>query len=72
MNLLQLSEKLTAARREYEERSKGEQGEEEEEFPQHYLWVEQPENTPTCLAIAPNRKPAALKKVLRSCTLLKD
>ncbi|CDW97467.1 hypothetical protein [Sporisorium scitamineum] len=31
-----------------------------------------PENVPTCLAIAPNSKPAALKKILRPCTLLKD
>ncbi|SNX82745.1 uncharacterized protein MEPE_01451 [Melanopsichium pennsylvanicum] len=45
---------------------------EEEEFPQHWLWIEQPENIPTCLAIAPNRKPASLRKILRSCTLLKD
>lgn len=28
-----------------------------EAMPPHYLWVEQPENVPTCLAIAPNRKP---------------
>lgn len=27
-------------------------------MPPHYLWIEQPENIPTCLAIAPNRKPA--------------
>lgn len=26
-------------------------------MPPHYLWIEQPENIPTCLAIAPNRKP---------------
>lgn len=67
MSLQELSEKLSGARREYEEG--GEQG---EEFPKHYLWVEQPEGIATCLAIAPNRKLAALKKILRPCTLLKD
>lgn len=29
----------------------------EDVFPEHYLWIEQPENIPTCIAIAPNRKP---------------
>lgn len=28
-----------------------------EEMPPYYLWHEQPENVPTCLAVAPNRKP---------------
>jgi len=28
-----------------------------EAMPPHYLWLEQPENVPTCLAVAPNRKP---------------
>lgn len=28
-----------------------------EAMPPHYLWLEQPENIPTCLAVAPNRKP---------------
>ena len=74
--LNELSEKLSAERMAWEkakasaEAKGGEEG--EQEFPQHYLWIEQPENTATCLAIAPNRKPAALKKLLRSCTLLKD
>ncbi|SPO22320.1 uncharacterized protein UTRI_00998 [Ustilago trichophora] len=79
MTLHQLSEKLTAARQAYEESLKSVEKEQEEkeeegqeEFPKHYLWVEQPENVATCLAIAPNRKPAALKKLLRSCTLLKE
>lgn len=26
-------------------------------FPKHHLWIEQPENIPTVLAIAPNTKP---------------
>uniref|UniRef100_V5E738 peptidyl-tRNA hydrolase n=2 Tax=Kalmanozyma brasiliensis (strain GHG001) TaxID=1365824 RepID=V5E738_KALBG len=67
MSLQDLSEKLSEARKVYEEG--GEQG---EEFPKHHLWVEQPEGLATCLALAPNRKPAALKKILRPCTLLKD
>lgn len=41
-------------------------------LPPHYLWVEQPENLPTCLAIAPNRKPEALTRILKKCTLLRD
>ncbi len=63
MSLRELSEKLTAARKEYEERiakrgAEGADGKEEEEaFPDHYLWIEQPEDMPTVLAIAPNRKP---------------
>lgn len=76
MNLQELSQKLTDGRRAWEEAQaaakEGGKERDEEEFPQHYLWIEQPENVPTCLAIAPNRKPAALKKILRSCTLLKD
>lgn len=66
MSLQELSQRLDAARTEEEGKGEG------EEFPQHYLWIEQPEGIATCLAIAPNRKPAALKKVLRQCTLLKD
>lgn len=68
MDLHELSAKLTEARKVYEKavaEGKGEEGEEGEEFPQHWLWVEQPENVPTCLAIAPNSKPAALKKILQ-------
>ncbi|EIN06795.1 peptidyl-tRNA hydrolase II [Punctularia strigosozonata HHB-11173 SS5] len=30
----------------------------------HHLWIEQPENEPTCVAIAPNRKEPAVKKAL--------
>ncbi|PWN50162.1 hypothetical protein IE53DRAFT_387567 [Violaceomyces palustris] len=43
-----------------------------EEFPDHHLWIEQPEGLPTCLALEPNRKPAALVKVLKKCSLLRD
>lgn len=71
MTLPQLSEKLTAARAEWE-KTRNAASEDADEFPRHFLWIEQPENVPTCLAIAPNRKPAALKKVLRPCTLLKE
>lgn len=45
MSLTELSTKL------YEEAAK------DASVPPHYLWIEQPENIPTCLAIAPNRKP---------------
>lgn len=67
MDLHELSAKLSEARKVYEDA-----GGEGEGFPRHYLWVEQPEGLATCLAIAPNRKPAGLKKILRPCTLLKD
>ncbi|KAI0628967.1 peptidyl-tRNA hydrolase II [Trametes polyzona] len=30
----------------------------------HHLWVEQPENVPTCLALAPNRRESKIKKAL--------
>ena len=30
----------------------------------HHLWVEQPEDVPTCLALAPNRREARVKKAL--------
>lgn len=43
-----------------------------DDVPKHYLWVEQPENVPTCLAVAPNRKPDALTQVLKSCSLLRS
>lgn len=46
--------------------------EEEEEFPDHVLWMEQPENVPTVLALAPNHRPPLLKKVLNKCSLLTD
>ncbi|KAL9940331.1 hypothetical protein V8E36_001036 [Tilletia maclaganii] len=41
-------------------------------FPRHHLWIEQPEGIPTAIAIAPNRKPATLKKLLDKCSLLRD
>ena len=30
----------------------------------HHLWIEQPENVPTCLALAPNRRDNKIKKAL--------
>ncbi|KAI0753102.1 peptidyl-tRNA hydrolase II [Daedaleopsis nitida] len=30
----------------------------------YHLWVEQPENVPTCLALAPNRRESKVKKAL--------
>ncbi|KAI0090721.1 peptidyl-tRNA hydrolase II, partial [Irpex rosettiformis] len=30
----------------------------------HHLWIEQPENVPTCIALAPNRRENRLKKAL--------
>ncbi|KAI0359613.1 peptidyl-tRNA hydrolase II [Trametes cingulata] len=30
----------------------------------YHLWIEQPENVPTCLAIAPNRREPKIKKAL--------
>ncbi|KAI0333011.1 peptidyl-tRNA hydrolase II [Cubamyces sp. BRFM 1775] len=30
----------------------------------HHLWIEQPENVPTCLALAPNRRESRIKKAL--------
>ncbi|KAF9647731.1 peptidyl-tRNA hydrolase II [Thelephora ganbajun] len=30
----------------------------------HHLWIEQPENIPTCLAVAPNRRNPKVKKAL--------
>lgn len=30
----------------------------------HHLWVEQPEDEPTCLALAPNRKEKGVRKAL--------
>lgn len=74
-----LSERLRVGRREWEERQregKGggegkEEDEEEEEFPLHYLWIEQPEDVPTCIAVAPNRKPA-VSGVCRSSRGVED
>lgn len=58
--LTALSQKLTEGREqwlaEHPDDDNGNQ-QEDDAFPEHYLWVEQPENIPTCLAIAPNRKP---------------
>ncbi|EPQ28420.1 uncharacterized protein PFL1_04247 [Pseudozyma flocculosa PF-1] len=64
--LTALSERLAQARKEWEATREG------EEVPLHYLWIEQPENIPTCLALAPNRKPPAVKKILNKCSLLRD
>jgi len=30
----------------------------------HHLWIEQPEDVPTCLAVAPNRRDPRVKKAL--------
>lgn len=30
----------------------------------HHLWIEQPENIPTCLAVGPNRRDPRVKKAL--------
>ncbi|KAI0079253.1 peptidyl-tRNA hydrolase II [Panus rudis PR-1116 ss-1] len=30
----------------------------------HHLWIEQPENIPTCIALAPNRRENRIKKAL--------
>ncbi|TFK80656.1 peptidyl-tRNA hydrolase II [Polyporus arcularius HHB13444] len=39
----------------------------------YHLWIEQPENTPTCLALSPNRRESKIKKALdkSSCRLWK-
>ncbi|KIM82563.1 hypothetical protein PILCRDRAFT_70728 [Piloderma croceum F 1598] len=34
----------------------------------HYLWIEQPENTPTCIALAPNRRQKAIRRALDKCS----
>ncbi|KAL7277798.1 peptidyl-tRNA hydrolase II [Trametes coccinea BRFM310] len=40
----------------------------------YHLWVEQPENVPTCLALAPNRRESKIKKALdkTGCRLWKS
>ncbi|KAF8549968.1 peptidyl-tRNA hydrolase II [Imleria badia] len=40
----------------------------------HHVWTEQPENTPTCIALAPNRKEKSIRKALdkSSCRLWKN
>ncbi|ETW74829.1 hypothetical protein HETIRDRAFT_332418 [Heterobasidion irregulare TC 32-1] len=40
----------------------------------YHLWVEQPENVPTCLALAPNRRDKLIRKALdkSSCRLWKS
>ncbi|OBZ69724.1 hypothetical protein A0H81_10420 [Grifola frondosa] len=40
----------------------------------YHLWVEQPENIPTCLALAPNRRNPKVKKALdkAGCRLWKS
>lgn len=52
-SLNELSEKLIVARQQQQE-----QQEQQEQFPDHHLWIEQPENIPTVLAIAPNNRPS--------------
>ncbi|KAF8119976.1 hypothetical protein EV363DRAFT_1193782, partial [Boletus edulis] len=39
----------------------------------HHLWTEQPEDIPTCIALAPNRKEKPIRKALdkSSCRLWK-
>lgn len=60
-DLRALSAKLAEGRAQWEaDRKEGEQGgldNDDHWFPEHYLWIEQPENVPTCIAVAPNRKP---------------
>lgn len=34
----------------------------------HYLWIEQPENIPTCIALAPNRREKAVRRALDKCS----
>ncbi|KAE8209416.1 hypothetical protein CF327_g6595 [Tilletia walkeri] len=65
-SLADLSQRLFDAQR------TAEREEDELRFPKHHLWVEQPEGIPTAIALAPNRKPAALKKILDKCALLRD
>lgn len=58
-DLAALSAKLTEGRREWMQRRQSQDDTSgDDEFPDHHLWIEQPESVPTCLAIAPNRKPA--------------
>jgi len=40
----------------------------------HHLWIEQPENIPTCLALAPNTRDSRIKKALdkAGCRLWKN
>ena len=40
----------------------------------HHLWVEQPENVPTCIALAPNARDSKIKKALdkSGCRLWKS
>lgn len=67
MSLRELSEKLTAAREASAASSEAagskapdreDQAELGLDFPEHHLWIEMPEGIPSCLAIAPNRKPS--------------
>ncbi|KAG8919689.1 hypothetical protein FRC02_001448, partial [Tulasnella sp. 418] len=39
-----------------------------------HLWIEQPENVPTCLALSPNRRDSRVKKALdkSGCRLWKS
>lgn len=70
--LRDLSEKLQQARLAWEQaKQQGKEEDGQEEFPMHYLWIEDPEGFPTALAVAPNRKPPALKRILNKCSLLR-
>ena len=51
ISLETLSEKLKIA-------AEKAQTDQTEQFPDHHLWIEQPENIPTVLAIAPNTRPS--------------
>lgn len=37
----------------------------------HHLWIEEPEHTPTAIALMPNKRPKGIKKILddAGCTL---
>ncbi|KAE8224851.1 hypothetical protein CF319_g2328 [Tilletia indica] len=65
-SLADLSQRLLEAQEKEEDETTGLR------FPKHHLWIEQPEGIPTAIALAPNRKPAALKKILDKCALLRD
>jgi len=34
----------------------------------HHLWIEQPENIPTCIALAPNRREKSIRRALDKCS----
>lgn len=53
--LEELSQKLKEAKQKADQNNTENQN---QHFPQHHLWIEQPENIPTVLAIAPNNRPS--------------